>query len=399
MFHNKPTAEQRIQKAVVAIMAHPRYIALSGVMLVGKRVVTDDPRIRTACTDGRDEWYSRAFVESLKDSELRFLVLHEVYHKIYRHLRNLRWMFDIDSMRANMACDFVINTQLVEENKKDKFATMTGPLSKGCYDTKYLGWDSPRVFRDLQQQQGGGGAGQGHPGEGFDMHDWDGAKDMTAEEAQDLAQRLDEALRQGSIAAGKLGSGGSRTFDELLEATQPWPEVLREFITTTCAGNDYTSWRKPNRRYLAQDIYMPSGVSEQIGEIVVAPDMSGSIGAREVQRMMSELAAIAETVHPEAVRILYWDTKVCGDERYERHELDTMIQSTKPAGGGGTMVECVPEHMAKHGIKAQCAIVFTDGYFGGSWGQWPCPVLWVIVDNKNCRPPHGQVVHVSSGEF
>ena len=113
--------------------------------------------------------------------------------------------------------------------------------------------------------------------------------------------------------------------------------------------------------------------------------------------MLSELKSIAETVKPEAVNVLYWDTQVCAAERYEQHELETMIQSTKPKGGGGTMVECVPEYMQKHNVKAQCAIVFTDGYLGGSWGNWSCPVLWVIVDNKQCQPPFGQVLHVSSG--
>jgi len=43
--------------------------------------------------------------------------------------------------------------------------------------------------------------------------------------------------------------------------------------------------------------------------------------------------------------------------------------------------------------------VFTDGYLGGTFGQWDCPVLWVIVDNKACQPPFGKVVHVSSGQF
>jgi len=403
MFHNKPTAEQRLQKAAVAIMGNPRYMALSGVMLVGSRTVVDNhPKIDTACTNGRDEWYSRAFVDSLNDKELRFLVLHEVYHKIYRHLHTWRWMFKEDANTANRACDMVINTQLVDENETDNFATMTGPLTIGCYDTKYRGWDSARVYRDMRKN-GGGGGGKGNPtpggGEGFDQHDWEGAEEMDADEVRQLAQDIDEALRQGTIAAGKLGSGGDRNFDELLEAEQSWPDVLREFVTSTCAGKDFSTWQRPNRRYIGHGMYMPSGISERIGEIVVAPDMSGSIGAAEIQRMMSELASIAQTVQPEAVRILYWDTKICGDERYESHELETMIQTTKPKGGGGTMVECVPDHLRKNNITAQCAIVFTDGYLGGSWGDWPCPVLWVIVDNKSCRPPFGTTVHVSSGSF
>jgi len=43
--------------------------------------------------------------------------------------------------------------------------------------------------------------------------------------------------------------------------------------------------------------------------------------------------------------------------------------------------------------------VFTDGYIYGGWGDWPCPVLWVIVDNKNARPPSGTVVHVTTGQL
>ena len=72
------------------------------------------------------------------------------------------------------------------------------------------------------------------------------------------------------------------------------------------------------------------------------------------------------------MRVLYWDTQVCRDEVYEIDKLDDIPQSTKPSGGGGTEVECVPKYMAEHGIKPQHIIILTDGYLGGSWGQWTC---------------------------
>jgi predicted metal-dependent peptidase len=395
MFNTKLTPEQRLEKAVIAIMANPKYVALSGVMMIGRRGIDDT--VPTACTNGRDERYGRAFVESLNDKELRFLVLHEVYHKLYRHLTTWRWMYDENPQAANMACDYVINIKLVDDNK-DEFATMTGPLTIGCFDDKYRGWDSAMVYADLKKQAKEQG-GEGGAGEGFDQHDWEDAKAMSAEEKQELGREIDEALRQGAMAAGKMGSGGDRMFDELLQPQQDWREVLRDFVTATCTGKDYSTWQRPNRRFIGAGYYMPSGISEQIGEIVVAPDMSGSIGQPEITRMLSEVKSIAETVHPEAVRLLYWDTKVCADERYEAHELDTLVQSTKPAGGGGTLVECVPEYMTAEQIKVQAAIVFTDGYLGGSWGQWDCPVLWVIVDNKNCQPPFGTTVHVTARDM
>jgi len=299
-------------------------------------------------------------------------------------------------------CDYVINIKLVDDNK-DGFARMTGPLTMGCLDEKYRGWDSAMVFadctkqdQDQDQDQDQGGEGQDQ-GQGFDDHDWDGAKEMSDDEVQALAREIDGAIRQGAMAAGKTGSGGDRMFDELMQPQQDWRDVLRDFVTTTCAGRDYSTWQRPSRRYIGAGYYMPSGISEQIGEIVIAPDMSGSTFAPGVlPRMMSEIKGIVETVKPEAVRLLYWDTAICGDERYETHELDNLIQTTKPKGGGGTMLECVPAHMTKNNIKAQCAVVFTDGYLGGTWGHWDCPVLWVIVDNKRCQPPFGTTVHVNT---
>jgi hypothetical protein len=109
---------------------------------------------------------------------------------------------------------------------------------------------------------------------------------------------------------------------------------------------------------------------------------------------MSEVKAICDTVKPEAVRVLYWDTSVAGDEKYDQTELDKLISSTKPAGGGGTDASCVPAYMTREGIKPQAAIVLTDGYFSGV-GQWDCPTVWCVIDNKQFTSPVGTTVHIN----
>ena len=108
------TVEQRLSKAVVDIMGNPKYVALAGVLMIGDRTVQDD--IPTACTNGRDEMYGRGFVETLNDAELRFLVLHEVYHKLYKHLTTWRHLYDQDAQLANIACDYVINIKIADDN-------------------------------------------------------------------------------------------------------------------------------------------------------------------------------------------------------------------------------------------------------------------------------------------
>ena len=390
------STEQRLSKAVVSIMSNPRYVALAGVLMIGDRTVDDT--VPTACTNGRDERYGRAFVDSLNDPELRFLVLHEVYHKLYQHLHTWRHLYDENPQLANMACDYVINHKIKHDNS-DGFATMTGALERGCYDQKYAEWDSARVYNDLKDDmEKNGGAGSGG-GTGFDEHDWDGAKEFTAEEKQELARELDEAIRQGALMAGKTGADVSRDLQDLMEAQVDWREVLREFIQTTCAGSDYSTWRRPNRRFISSGVYMPSGISEQVGELVIAIDTSGSIGDTELADFLSEVKGIADTVHPEAVRLLYWGHEVVGDERYETHELDTLVQSTKPRGGGGTDVNCVSDYLTAEGIKPQAVIVLTDGYVFGRWGSWSAPVLWTILDNKSASPDCGKTVHINGRDL
>jgi len=399
---NNLTTDQRVQKAVIDIMAHERYRALAGVLMIGsRRVEPDAAKCSTAYTNGKDVVFGRDFVEQLNDAQLRFLALHEEYHKLYRHLHTWKHLFDKNPQLANMAADYVINIKLVDENK-DGFATMDGPLAVGCYNEKYRGWDTAQVFNDLKQEQeqnGGQGQGQGQGGQPLDEHGWEEAQSMSETEARALAREIDEAIRQGALMAGKTGSGGDRDLAELLQPQVDWREVLREFVQNTCAGSDYSTWRKPNRRYVGMGIYMPSGISEQIGEIVVAIDTSGSIGARELGAFLAEIKSVADTVHPEAIRLLYWDTKVCGDERYTVEEQDRIITSTKPKGGGGTDVRCVPEYIAAKQIKAQCVIVLTDGYIFGDWGQWHHPVLWTVLDNERANPTVGKVVHIKSREL
>lgn len=396
------TAEERVQKCVVDIMNHGRYIPLAGILVMGTRSVRDD--IPTAATNGRDEYYGRAFVEELSDAELRYLILHENYHKIYRHLHTWKHLHDKDHMCANMACDYVINLQISEENS-DGFAVM--PIDKqtgkpmGLMETRFRNMDAEQVFNIIyeerqQQQQQQQGDGQGDGQGSMDDHDWDGAQEMSEQEVEDLKEQIDTAIRQGVLAAGKMGSGGNRALDKLLQPEVNWVDVLREFATTTCVGSDYSTYAKPNRRYMSAGKYMPSGISEQVEELVIGIDTSGSIGQLELTRFLSEVEGVVANVKPRAIRLLYWDTKVCADEKYGDGGMDiaALTSSTKPIGGGGTDIDCVNEFMRDEQIKPQAVIVFTDGYLGGDWGTWDVPVLWCILNNNSATPTNGTTLHV-----
>lgn len=379
----KLTAEQRIQKSHVALMNNPKYCMYSGIFMLGKTSVRDD--VPTAGTDGRNTFYGRAFVDKLKDSELKGLILHENLHKAFRHTTVWKHLYKQDKQLANMACDYVINLMIVDSDKNGEQVTLP---EGGCYDEQYRGMDAGEVFRKLQEKykskrgQNGKGNGNGDQDEenttGFDEHDWDAADEMSEADKQALAREVDQALRQGAILAGKLKGNMPRELVDAMEAKVNWREVLRDFVNSICADKDNSTWRRPNRRWVDQDVYMPSAIGEAVGRIVVGIDTSGSIGQAEIGQFLGELLSVCNHVQPEAIDLMYWDTEVAAHEVYNRGDYESLMSSTKPAGGGGTDPSCVPKYIADKKLKPECVIILTDGYVG-AWGNWSHPVFWGIT--------------------
>jgi predicted metal-dependent peptidase len=380
------TAEQRIERCHIDLMKSPQFVAYSGILMIGKTEVDDN--IPTACTNGKDVKFGRGFVASLNDPQLRGLILHEAKHKMYRHLLTWKHLHKQDSMRANMACDYVINLEIKDESERsNKFVVLP---DGALIDEKYRGLNSAEVFALLPEQEGGKGGGGG---EGFDEHDWEGAESLNEEEKTALAKEIDQAIRQGAILAGKVGGNIDRSFTDLMSAKVDWREALREFVSSVSQGKDDSTWRKPNRRWLQHDIYMPSTISESMGRVVVAIDTSGSIYGEVLNRFISEVASVMQNMNPEQVDLLYWDSEVAGHEVYGLNDADRMTASTKPKGGGGTTPSCITRYMRKHKIEPVCAIILTDGYVGNDWGgQWNCPTLWAITEN--IVSPIGQTIRV-----
>ena len=383
------TAEQRIERCHIELMKHPQFVAYSGILMIGACKVEDN--LPTACTNGRDVRYGRKFVESLNDADLRGVILHEAKHKMYRHLLTWKHLQKQDPQRANMACDYVINIELVDEGRKSNgFVSLP---KGGLHNEKYRGLNSAEVFALIPPQPNDGGSGAGGEGEGFDEHDWEGAEGLNEAEKTALAKEIDQAIRQGAILAGKVGGNVDRSFTDLMSAKVDWKEALREFVSAVSSGKDDSTWRKPNRRWLQHDIYMPSTVSESMGRVVVAIDTSGSIYGEVLNRFVSEVASVMTNMNPEQVDLLYWDCNVAGHEVYGLNDADRMTSSTKPKGGGGTSPKCITEYMRKHKIDPVCAIILTDGYVGNDWGgTWNCPTLWTIT--SDIKSPIGQTIKI-----
>lgn len=359
----------------------------AGVLSVGKVNFTED--LPTAATNGRDVMYNPKFVDTLNDKELNFVVLHEALHKAYQHMHLWKKLWKENPMLANMAADYVVNYSIYEADDRNEITMMP---SSALFDKKYAGMTTKQVFDLLKkdaESNGGGGGKDGH-----DTHDWEGSESMSDEEVKETAKQIDQALRQGEIIRGKMQGNKNRSVNELLEPKVNWREQLREFVNATCKNKDRTSWKRPHKRFIGHDIYMPSMIGEAIGQVVIGIDTSGSIGDKELNEFLTEVVAICDDVSPSSIELLYWDTVVAGHETYHQGDYKSLVQSTKPAGGGGTHVGCVNQYIKDKRIQPEAIIILTDGYVEDDFGgNWEYPTLWAIT-SKHITSPHGKTIHI-----
>jgi len=378
----------RIKKAHIAIMQHKEFCAFAGILACGKVEVTTD--VPTACTDGWNVKYNPEFIEQnmATDPELRLLVLHEAMHKAYRHMTVWKYLSKINHQLANVAMDHFVNLSLIDTNAGSGFLQM--PKVGIQPDPKYRGWNVLQIYTDLEDEDEGN---DGDGPDGFDEHDFDGPPGGDAPTDQEIEDEIGRAIRQGEMIRKQRskGAGGSDgMFGDLLAPKVDWRKALRDFITETCSGRDESSWARPNRRFLSDDVYMPSMMGVTLRELVVGFDTSGSVfGSSEMTRFVSEITTIIEQVKPSKIHVIYWDTAVAGHQTFEDGQF--AVQDLKPKGGGGTDGAVLFDYLRKKRITPDAIVQFTDGYVG-DWGTTDVPTLWAITTDMTA--PFGTTIQL-----
>ena len=393
----KDAQETRIKRGHMTLMKHRDTALYSGVMLMGSSEVADN--VPTAYTDGVNKKYGRKFLESIADeSKVRGLILHENLHVALKQITHGRSMFKDNPKLANLAADFVVNDVIVNitatlPNSRERLVELP---DGGFYDPMFHDWSMRQVFNYLKKNcKDKNSEKDGEVevnGKTYDLSNGDEHDFPTEGDTKDINDKVDRALREGGMLAGRMGGNMPRVISDLLTPKVDWREALREFVSSAMKGKDEFTWRRMNKRHLANDVYLPSMENETIGEIIVAIDTSGSIGSHEITEFATELASICDAVSPERVRVLWWDTKVHGEQIFDGQYND-IASLLKPRGGGGTRASCVNEYINQEKLTAECVLMFTDGYLESDL-HWAisCPTLWMITRNNSFEPPMGKSV-------
>ena len=86
-------------------------------LLLMHMIYAVDEEVETACTDGIRITFGTRFLDELSDNELDFVMMHEILHVVLQHC--LRGN-ELETQLFNIACDIVVNSNILLENGMDK---------------------------------------------------------------------------------------------------------------------------------------------------------------------------------------------------------------------------------------------------------------------------------------
>lgn len=393
----------------------------------------------TAATDGNFIFYNTDFVLGLKEhSNVVFLLCHEILHNAYDHFARTG---DRYPWLANLSQDYVVNGDLVKSN-------IGKLIESALYDRKFDDFTFEEVhehlYKDLEDQikemmkngfnpadwkpgenddEFGGGIKL--PGSALDDHmnddpsgenkdagiqkDQDGnlvstqRPNPTAKEKEQTREKIRSDIvdsfesTKHSPTAGNIPGALKRMIESWLRPKIDWTELVDASIES-CLKSDYSLMR-PGRKGQEEGIYLPGMINDEMIDVVISIDMSGSISADMIRAFFSEIKGMMDQYSDFKIRIWTFDTAVYpeGDTEFTPYNIDD-LQHYDPIGGGGTEFMCNWEYMKENDIQPNLFIMFTDGMPWGEWGdELYCDTVFIIHDAYGTPvPPFGNYAYYDS---
>ncbi len=425
-------------------------------LLLMHMIYAVDENVETACTDGVRITFGTAFLDELSDTELDFVMMHEILHVVLQHC--LRGN-EHDPERFNIACDVVVNSNILLENGMQPSSITLRTYGESMHlapdgkegheytaEEVYKMLTPPDSPKKKEKEDGGGGgtdkgsssskgtgktkggSSQGGKEDGRDARDGHRAKGHTAprgkqgEEGDGKGTRWDDHSRWGvheddsslsdlwksrllnaaevirvrsaSTECGSVPLCAERLLEELRRPRIDWRTVLNEFVMEEVV--DY-SFSPPDRRFDDSPFYLPdfSEKDDRVEKILFMIDTSGSMSDKMIADAYSEVKGAIDQFDGKLSGWLgFFDATVVPPIPFENAQELSVI---RPKGGGGTRFDIIFKYVMEEmadGLPVSI-IVLTDGYapFPKEREAGGIPVLW-LLNNESVAPPWGKVARI-----
>ncbi len=399
-----------------------------GLLLMHMRFALNET-IGTAATDGMHIYFAPSFLDDLSDSELDFVLMHEIMHVVLKHcLRGEHF----DKENFNIACDIVVNSNILKSNnnnpasitlKKYGESMHIAPDGKEGYE-----YTAEQVYAMLKKSNDPGDKLQGKStsiesggttmfpsnasglksdsmGSGnqissnWDNHTkWDKHKsdkklwDQWSKHLSDAVKAIE--IRDPSNARGLIPLAAQRLLHELRHPQLDWRTILTDFVQEDIV--DY-SFSPPDRRFDDNPFYLPdfNEKDEKVADILFMIDTSGSVSDDMVTMAYSEIKGAIDQFNGRLEGWLgFFDSAVVEPVPFVDEDE---FMSIKPQGGGGTSFDIIFDYIRDFMMDEPPAsiIILTDGYapFPDEAAAQDIPVLW-IINNDDITPPWGRIARI-----
>ena len=411
--------------------------------------------IETACTDGVRITFGIDFLDSLSDSELDFVMMHEILHVVLQHC----FRGDVEDPEAyNIAADIVVNSNIMLENgmkassitlSKYGIAMHVAPDGKEGheYTAEQVYAMLPKNLNKKGNNKSPGSAVGGakkenkkgnnkSPGSAVggakkenkkgnnkspgsadgrakkeiakDKHQpvwvWDDhsqwgkyeeddtLRDVWVKRFEDAAEAIE--IRDPSNTRGLLPAFAERILKELKKPQTDWRTILNDFIQEEVV--DY-SFAPPDRRFDDSPFFLPdfNGKEDRVEDILFMIDTSGSMSDDMIAAAYSEVKGAIDQFNGKLKGWLgFFDAAIIKPQPFSDENEFKII---KPAGGGGTDFQIIFEYVFHHMSDKLPAsiIILSDGYapFPQEKLAGGIPVLW-LLNNEEVNPPWGKVARI-----
>lgn len=121
---------KRLQISRMCILCNHGFFGL----LLMHMIYTIDEGAETAYTDGERIAFSPDFLDRLSDSELDFIMKHEILHVVLQHCLQSG---EDDRERYNIAADIVVNSIIMQENGGDPHSITLSEYGESMHKAPY----------------------------------------------------------------------------------------------------------------------------------------------------------------------------------------------------------------------------------------------------------------------
>lgn len=404
------TAPEKVSKAKITLNKEQPFFAY----LVEHLNIKEDTQGRlpfpTMGVDAKGNCiYHKDFVTKVTKEQLVGTLAHEVLHVANEHiLRERGRSITVNGLSVwNIAIDIVTNHMLVLNNfelpengiiPRDGQVTIFNKYSIDNIEEK----SAEDIYEELKvilkkmikngeaTEGSGGGQGKGKkskgqgsgkeyktkdgdgPPSGFDNHlkgkgdkDKPGSGKSGKPDAnpnigdKDWKKIMAEAVNHSKMR-GNTPLGAGRMFEELHRHKINWNAYLRRVIASKIPFD--ITYSRPNKKFLNQDIFMPSVVGESV-KVICAIDTSGSMSQQDLEDALSEMIGISKSFHHVDFFVVTHDHAVHDYIKIFNGNIQK-IKDLKIHGGGGTSHIPLYEFIREKRLHRETKLLvsFTDGY-------------------------------------